>query len=110
MLCCLELRPHQVPDVVPQQVEQIVDGLPEVAPAQEVVQVRLDGAEVGAELHLRDLHVALGVEDDGGLGVDVQVVDLEPDVPVPVQGEQAHDQTGQVVPGVTLHSTNQSNM
>ena len=72
--------------------------------------MRLDGAEVGAELHLRDLHVALGVEDDGGLGVDVQVVDLEPDVPVPVQGEQAHDQTGQVVPGVTLHSTNQSNM
>ena len=68
----------------------------------------LDGAEVGAELHLRDLHVALGVEDDGGLGVDVQVVDLEPDVPVPVQGEQAHDQTGQVVPGVTLHSNNQT--
>ena len=102
MLCCLELRPHQVPDVVPQQVEQIVDGLPEVTPAQEVVQVGLDGAEVGAELHLRDLHVALGVEDDGGLGVDVQVVDLEPDVTVAVERDQAKNVASQIVNGITL--------
>ena len=47
----------------------------------------LDGGEVCAEHHLGDLHVALPIDDDGRLGVDIKVVDLQPNVSIAVEGE-----------------------
>ena len=47
----------------------------------------LDGGEVCGEHHLCDLHIALRVDDDGSLGVDVKVVNLQPNVSVTIEGE-----------------------
>ena len=78
---------HQVPNVVTEEVEEIVDRFSEVSASKQIVQMSLDGGEVCAEHHLGDLHIALRVDDDGRLGVDVKVVNLQPNVSVTIEGE-----------------------
>ena len=98
------LFPHQVPNVVAEEVEKIVDRFSKVSATEQIVQMSLDGGEVSAEHHLGDLHVALRVDDDGSLGVDIQVINLQPDVPVTIEGEDGQNLSCQIVPSVSLMS------
>ena len=91
-----------VPDVVAQQVQQVVDGLPKVAPAQQVVQVEFNAGKVGADVHLRHSDEALLVDEDRGHGVEVQVVDLKPNGAITVERDQAKNVASQIVDGIDL--------
>lgn len=94
---------HQVPNVVPEEIEKIVDRFSEVSASEKIVQMSLDGGEVCAENHLGDLHIPLRVDDNGRLGVDIKVVDLQPNVSVTIEGEDGENLSGQIVPRVSLN-------
>ena len=78
---------HQVPNIVAEEIKEIVDRFSKISASKKIVQMSLDGGEVGAEHHLGDLHVALRIDDDRRLGVDIKVVNLQPNVPVTIEGE-----------------------
>ena len=91
-----------VPDVVAQQIEKVVDGLPKVSTAKQVVQVKFNAGKVRTEVHLRHPHEALLVDEDRGHGVQVQVVDLKPDIAVTVERDQSKNVASQIVDGIAL--------
>ena len=91
-----------VPDVVAQEVEQVVDGLPEVPAAQQIVEVKFNAGKVGTDVHLRHSNEPLLVDEDRGHGVQVQVVDLKPDVAVAVERNQSENVASQIVNSVSL--------
>ena len=93
-----------VPDEVSQEIEQVVDWLPEVSTTQQIVEVKFNAGEVGTHVHLGHSNEPLLVDEDRGHGVQVQVVDLEPDVTVAVERDQAKNVASQIVNGIALGS------
>ncbi len=85
----LEMISHQVPNIVAEEIKEIVDRFSKISASKKIVQMSLDGGEVSAEHHLGDLHVALRIDDDGRLGVDIKVVNLQPYVSVTIEGEDS---------------------
>ena len=94
-----------VPYVVSQEVEQVVDGLPEVAATQQIVEVKFDAGKVGTDVHLRHSNKPILVDDDRSHGVQVQVVDLKPDVAVTVERDETKNAASQIVNGIALESS-----
>ena len=93
-----------VPDEVSQEIEQVVDGLPEVSTAQQIVEVKFNAGKVGTDVHLRHSNEPLFVDEDRGHGVQVQVVDLKPDIAVTVERDQSQNAASQIVNGIALGS------
>ena len=62
----------------------------------------LDAAERCTEGHCGDLDEALLVDDHGGAGAKVEVVDLQPDLAIAVERNESENVTGEVVDSVSL--------
>ena len=93
---------HQVPNIIAEEIEKIVDRFSKVSASKQIVQMSLDGGEVCAEYHLGDLHIPLRIDDDGRLSVHIEVVDLQPDVSVTIKGKDGQNFPRQIVPSVSL--------
>ena len=98
----IKLLPYLVPDVVSEKVEEVVHRLSEVASTEEVLKMDLDATERCTEGHCGDLDEALLVDDHGGAGAKVEVVDLQPDLTIAVERNESENVTSEVVDSVSL--------
>ena len=95
-------KAYYIPNKTSKKIQEVIDGIPQVVSSKNVVEMNLDICKVRPKVHLRDLQVPVLVDDDGRLGVDVELVDLQPHGTITVQGEDADYEASQVVHGITL--------
>merc|ERR1719210_1872005 len=91
---------NYIPNKTSKKIQEVIDGIPQVVSSKNVVEMNLDICKVRPKVHLRDLQVPVLVDDDGRLGVDVELVDLKPHGTITIQGEDADYEACQVVHGI----------